>query len=518
MVSAEKGEAGEGRAVGKRSRGASPNGHYGSDFSDDEREGGNGGMRVGRDYQAQIPPIIPTNERKLEQYAERALLVWSPTAEIPDAKLEEYISLAKEKYGYNSEQALGMLFWHKHDLDKAMVDLSNFTPFPDEWSVEDKVLFEQAFQFHGKSFHRIRQMLPDKSIAALVRYYYSWKKTRARSSLMDRQVRRMVAQRGEDTGGGGGHSILDGQVDNQTSHTAPSDSDNEEKHDGKDGDGGGKNQLCQNCGIHCSQLQATAKGSLCATCASHLKRTGTMRPTTGPIRRDKQGGIGANVGGAGGVGASGASLAAGRHAKRKPPRGMYLDHDDLVTFASDETEVGGQSDAVLKGMDGEIVALKRLVQKNKQVLSVLKKRVGEGLSNWKAPDNSGRINARWTNEELLIAVQGVRKYGKDFKAIADVIGTKNETHVRMFFISYRKRYNLDGVLKEFEAENGPIPDDEKLEVELSSGSESATPTGRESPVTTGATSAGSATVLNTPQKPGASKSSSATATAAAASK
>ena len=40
MVSAEKGEAGEGRAVGKRSRGASPNGHYGSDFSDDEREGG----------------------------------------------------------------------------------------------------------------------------------------------------------------------------------------------------------------------------------------------------------------------------------------------------------------------------------------------------------------------------------------------------------------------------------------------------------------------------------------------
>ena len=55
---------------------------------------------------------------------------------------------------------------------RALPDLSNFTPFPDEWSVEDKVLFEQAFQFHGKSFHRIRQMLPDKSIAALVKYYY----------------------------------------------------------------------------------------------------------------------------------------------------------------------------------------------------------------------------------------------------------------------------------------------------------------------------------------------------------
>ena len=96
--------------------------------------------------------------------------------------MDEYIQISKEKYGYNAEQALGMLFWHKvrianfihgsrahtwreipdvsqsafqHDLDRAVQDLANFTPFPDEWSVEDKVLFEQAFQFHGKSFHRL---------------------------------------------------------------------------------------------------------------------------------------------------------------------------------------------------------------------------------------------------------------------------------------------------------------------------------------------------------------------------
>ena len=47
----------------------------------------------------------------------------------------------------------------------------------------------------------------------------------------------------------------------------------------------------------------------------------------------------------------------GRH-KRKPPRGMYLDHEDLVTFS---VEPEKQSDTVLKGMDGEIIALKRLV-------------------------------------------------------------------------------------------------------------------------------------------------------------
>lgn len=92
--------------------------------------------------------------------------------------MDEYISLAKEKYGYNGEQALGMLFWHKHDLERAILDLANFTPFPDEWTVEDKVLFEQAFQFHGKSFHRIRQMVRLLSlnfnilISLLVLFYY----------------------------------------------------------------------------------------------------------------------------------------------------------------------------------------------------------------------------------------------------------------------------------------------------------------------------------------------------------
>lgn len=81
--------------------------------------------------------------------------------------MEEYISVAKEKYGYNGEQALGMLFWHKHDLERAVLDLANFTPFPDEWTVEDKVLFEQAFQFHGKSFHRIRQMVRSHCVEIL---------------------------------------------------------------------------------------------------------------------------------------------------------------------------------------------------------------------------------------------------------------------------------------------------------------------------------------------------------------
>ncbi|XP_050668599.1 REST corepressor isoform X5 [Leptidea sinapis] len=302
---------------GKRSRGPSPNGHGSPDSSSGEENVvpfAAEKIRVGRDYQAICPELEPVEQRKPDQISDRALLVWSPTSDISDLKLDEYITTAKEKYGYNGEQALGMLFWHKHDLNRAAMDLANFTPFPDEWTVEDKVLFEQAFQFHGKSFHRIRQMLPDKSIASLVKYYYSWKKTRARTSLMD-----VVGE--------------------------------------------GRN--------------ATASG------------TGKKESGSEPGGSDKD-----------------------------------SDNDEKV-------------------------------QQNKQQLSSMKRKVGDaGVEEFRPGEPPAKINSRWTNEELLMAVTAVRKYGKDFQAIAETLGTKTEAHVRTFFISYRRRYNLDAVLREHEADRG----------------------------------------------------------------
>lgn len=67
--------------------------------------------------------------------------------------------------------------------------------------------------------------------------------------------------------------------------------------------------------------------------------------------------------------------------------------------------------------------------------------------------NNQRIISRWTNEECLLAVQGVRKYGRDFKAISEVIGNKTEGHVKTFFVNHERRYNLNSVLKEYEADH-----------------------------------------------------------------
>ena len=69
--------------------------------------------------------------------------------------------------------------------------------------------------------------------------------------------------------------------------------------------------------------------------------------------------------------------------------------------------------------------------------------------------------------------------------IAEILGTKTESHCRSFFVNYRRRYNLDSALKEYEAEHGPAVDSGEagaattestpVDSAASSSSESATP-------------------------------------------
>merc|ERR1711881_273997 len=110
----------------------------------------------------------------------------------------------------------------------------------------------------------------------------------------------------------------------------------------------------------------------------------------------------------------------------------------------------------LKSMDREIVSYKRSVQNNKQLLSSLARKTHyRNIEPYRIPDSASKINAKWTQEEQLLGVQGVRKFSKNFGIIAEVIGTKTESHVRSFFVNYRRRYNLDNALKEYEAGHGP---------------------------------------------------------------
>uniref|UniRef100_A0A182P993 SANT domain-containing protein n=1 Tax=Anopheles epiroticus TaxID=199890 RepID=A0A182P993_9DIPT len=330
------------------------------------------------------------------------------------------------------------------------------------------------------------KQLPDKSIASLVKFYYSWKKTRSRTSVMDRQEKmkkndssengsdhgsneesdnddkpssNSVAAAGTNSGSGGNSnpnisSSGSGGGNGKTNET-------ENESNGSSGIGGATNEgslNCAGCGVTCSEVHPSSHGKLCGSCHHHWRRTGVLRPTTGPSFMNKRT-RGSNI-----LGKSGDSH------KRRPPKGMYINHDDIVKLAStaqNDDGAGGtvgsdggggrkgnQNNDLLASMDREIVSLLTQIQKNKQKSSGLKRKIDDMLEELNPPEvSSVRLNSRWNNEELMLAVQGVRMYGRDFQAIADALGTKTETQVRTFFINYRRRFNLDAVLKEFEATN-----------------------------------------------------------------
>ncbi|KAM4625005.1 REST corepressor 1 [Polymixia lowei] len=371
----------------------------GSSGSSSDEDGG-GGMRVGPQYQALVPDYDPDVAKAAQQRDNLGMLVWIPSTTLADTKLDEYIAIAKEKHGYNMEQALGMLFWHKHNVEKSLADLPNFTPFPDEWTVEDKVLFEQAFSFHGKTFHRIQQMLPDKSMASLVRFYYSWKKSRSKTSLMDRHARKHKREREES----------EDEVEENTGNF-PSDMEYEPVK-------GDRKEL----GSERSEVKP----------ATGQKPSGAEKPPH--VKREVQG-------------VSGKTL---QRAKKKPPKGMHLSQGDVAAVSSSAPAAQG----VIRQLDTELVAIKRQIQTIKQANSSLKDQLSSGVEDYRVPEVNQKFNTRWTTEEQLLAVQAIRKYGRDVQAISDVIGNKSVVQVKNFFVNYRRRFNLDQVLQEWEAEHG----------------------------------------------------------------
>lgn len=321
---------------------------------EDEAEGV---INIGIDYQATPPVWVPLEQRGLHQSLERALLVWSPNPLISEEKMDKYIRVSKER-GYNEEQALGVLFWNKHDIDNSVQDLLKYQQFSDEWTAEDKSQFELAFQYHwpiGKRFLEIREMMPDKSIAQLVNYYYRVHKYKQkRNSQMDVQDRIVQEAREEHGYDKGIDAILN---------------------------------ACESFNISTASAEKVNKKIL-------------------------------------------------------PPQGISIDRDDLIALA---TGTNSQSDRFIKSSTREIESYNSLSQSNKQSLSSLKRKIEARSA--KEPLQSPMeitsvINPQWSKEEHLLGVEGIRALGENFAAVADVIGNKTEAHVRSFYITNKRRYNL----------------------------------------------------------------------------
>lgn len=57
--------------------------------------------------------------------------------------------------------------------------------------------------------------------------------------------------------------------------------------------------------------------------------------------------------------------------------------------------------------------------------------------------------SRWTSEEISIFFQAVAEYGRDFKVIAEIMGSKNENTLRAFNTANGGRYYVKDIADEY---------------------------------------------------------------------
>lgn len=181
---------------------------------------------------------------------------------------------------------------------------------------------------------------------------------------MDRQVRKLNTQKDESDNGSEVGSENDSENGNDLTNArnAPVGS----------GGSGAMNcdsdsitpietKKCDNCSTTASgQFHHTGKGTFCRACYSYWRRTGLMRNINLARHNDST---------------KPSSLAG----KRKPPRGMYINIDDLLSIAKKP----GQGDALLKVLDEEVNNIKRQVQNNKQLISQLKNKTSSGVDSFR---------------------------------------------------------------------------------------------------------------------------------------
>jgi len=140
------------------------------------------GPSIGESHQSELPEVL-TEEQKLVARPideERAgVLEWSPDM-IEEEQVDKYLAYVKGvlEVDFSLEEALRRLNQHKYDVNATLAAfLFNPSDFKrkEVWTEDEESRFIQAYYLYRKQWGKYKNLLPDKTPAALMQYYYNWR-------------------------------------------------------------------------------------------------------------------------------------------------------------------------------------------------------------------------------------------------------------------------------------------------------------------------------------------------------
>ncbi|XP_041864022.1 nuclear receptor corepressor 1 isoform X2 [Melanotaenia boesemani] len=301
---------------------------------------------------------------------------------------------------YDSEQRR-VKFINMNGLMDDPMKVYKARQFMNVWTEHEREIFKEKFIQHPKNFGLIASYLERKSVADCVLFYYLTKKNQNYKTLVRRNygrrrgrnqqiTRPAQEEKSEDKNEEDKSEKLEKKEDEEKKDEEEKDEKEDSRDIGKDKD------KCDGGEDEDGKEQNTPRGRKTANSQGRRKGRITTR--------------------------SMANEAASVAAEEAPPSASEPALPDPPQLP--------KSDTAQKGMKEPAKALTPVADTNK---------AGAG--------ETGETS-RWTEEEMEVAKKGLVEHGRNWTAIAKMVGTKSEAQCKNFYFNYKRRHNLDNLLQQ----------------------------------------------------------------------
>ncbi|XP_057676398.1 nuclear receptor corepressor 1 isoform X5 [Corythoichthys intestinalis] len=302
---------------------------------------------------------------------------------------------------YDSEQRR-VKFINMNGLMDDPMKVYKARQFMNVWTEHEKEIFKDKFVQHPKNFGLIASYLERKCVADCVLYYYLTKKNHNYKTLVRRNYGRRRGRNQQITRPSQEEKSEDKNEEEKSEKSEKKEDeekkDEEEKDEKEDSRDIGKDKdKCDGAEDEDGKEQNTPRGRKTANSQGRRKGRITTR--------------------------SMANEAATVAAEEAPPPASEAAVPDPPQLP--------KSDAAQKSM--------KEPTKPPTPVASLDAKAGAG--------ETGETS-RWTEEEMEVAKKGLVEHGRNWTAIAKMVGTKSEAQCKNFYFNYKRRHNLDNLLQQ----------------------------------------------------------------------